>query len=149
MRKVAYGVFSGKKSSSEASKITDTESGGFEPPVRCRTHAFQACTFSHSVNSPSDERPTDLRMTWQVTTNTCNQDQSPLASLSVAGSCATSGPEPPQVRKEARVGMQRVCCRVPGGHFFWWRKPLRAGRYKSFLVTPNQVKQVKEGNTEQ
>ena len=26
---------------------------GFEPTVRCRTHAFQACTLSHSVISPS------------------------------------------------------------------------------------------------
>lgn len=29
------------------------ERGGFEPPVRCwRTHAFQACTLSHSDISP-------------------------------------------------------------------------------------------------
>ena len=26
---------------------------GFEPTVRCRTHAFQACTLSHSVISPN------------------------------------------------------------------------------------------------
>ena len=33
--------------------IKMAERGGFEPPVRCwRTHAFQACTLSHSDISP-------------------------------------------------------------------------------------------------
>ena len=27
--------------------------GGFEPPIRCRIHAFQACSFSHSDTSPN------------------------------------------------------------------------------------------------
>ena len=27
---------------------------GFEPTVRCRTHAFQACSFGHSDTSPRD-----------------------------------------------------------------------------------------------
>ena len=26
--------------------------GGFEPPIRCRIHTFQACSFSHSDTSP-------------------------------------------------------------------------------------------------
>ena len=28
------------------------ERGGFEPPLRFRKHAFQACAFSHSATSP-------------------------------------------------------------------------------------------------
>ncbi len=27
--------------------------GGFEPPIRCRIHTFQACSFSHSDTSPN------------------------------------------------------------------------------------------------
>ncbi len=33
------------------------ENGGFEPPVGFPTYAFQAYTFSHSVNSPALKRP--------------------------------------------------------------------------------------------
>jgi hypothetical protein len=29
------------------------ESEGFEPSIRCRIHTFQACSFSHSDNSPN------------------------------------------------------------------------------------------------
>src|SRR5437016_310886 len=39
-----------------------------------------------------------------------------LWSALVAGSYATGGSEPRQVRKEATVGAQHVCCRVPGDH---------------------------------
>lgn len=35
--------------------IIVAEKAGFEPAVRYyRTHAFQACTFNHSVTSPFD-----------------------------------------------------------------------------------------------
>ena len=27
--------------------------GGFEPPIRCRIHTFQACSFSRSDTSPN------------------------------------------------------------------------------------------------
>ena len=30
----------------------NAERGGFEPPLRFRKHAFQACAFSHSATSP-------------------------------------------------------------------------------------------------
>ena len=30
--------------------------GGFEPPIRCRIHTFQACSFSHSDTSPNFSR---------------------------------------------------------------------------------------------
>ena len=35
-----------------AIKKNMAEKEGFEPSVRCRTHAFQACSFSHSDTSP-------------------------------------------------------------------------------------------------
>ena len=31
---------------------TLAEKAGFEPAVRCRTHAFQACALNHSAISP-------------------------------------------------------------------------------------------------
>jgi hypothetical protein len=31
------------------------ERGGFEPPLRFRKHAFQACAFSHSATSPYND----------------------------------------------------------------------------------------------
>jgi hypothetical protein len=43
---------------------TLAERGGFEPPVRCRTHDFQSCTFGLSVTSPKfsfNRKRSDLR----------------------------------------------------------------------------------------
>src|SRR5262245_8164590 len=36
----------------EARSAPVAERGGFEPPVPFGTHAFQACTFNHSVTAP-------------------------------------------------------------------------------------------------
>ncbi len=51
-------LFSYTKKYSIKPKVGSTEYNlaerrGFEPPVRFRTHAFQACTFDHSDTSPS------------------------------------------------------------------------------------------------
>ncbi len=37
---------------SDSSSNNGGEGGGFEPPIRCRIHTFQACSFSHSDTSP-------------------------------------------------------------------------------------------------
>ena len=44
------GVHYAKKSSHfrTSSSLNMAVRGGFEPPIRCRIHTFQACSFSHS-----------------------------------------------------------------------------------------------------
>ncbi|CRH29717.1 hypothetical protein BN1182_BH_02500 [Pantoea ananatis] len=37
---------------SSGSSLKMAVRGGFEPPIRCRIHTFQACSFSHSDTSP-------------------------------------------------------------------------------------------------
>ncbi len=49
------GVHYAKKSSHfrTSSSLNMAVRGGFEPPIRCRIHTFQACSFSHSDTSPN------------------------------------------------------------------------------------------------
>ena len=44
--------------------VNVAERAGFEPAVAFTTHAFQACTFSHSVTSPSNLHYVFLRRGW-------------------------------------------------------------------------------------
>tara|TARA_B100000767_G_C19769289_1_gene539143 strand:+ start:3582 stop:3827 length:246 start_codon:yes stop_codon:yes gene_type:complete len=41
----------------------NAERGGFEPPLRFRKHAFQACAFSHSATSPDKQDGKDRKNT--------------------------------------------------------------------------------------
>ncbi len=49
-----YAIYE-KKSSyfRTSSSLNMAVRGGFEPPIRCRIHTFQACSFSHSDTSPN------------------------------------------------------------------------------------------------
>ncbi len=49
------GVHYAKKSSHfrTSSSLNMAVRGGFEPPIRCRIHTFQACSFNHSDTSPN------------------------------------------------------------------------------------------------
>ncbi len=40
------------RTSVQALNLNMAVRGGFEPPIRCRIHTFQACSFSHSDTSP-------------------------------------------------------------------------------------------------
>ncbi len=40
------------RTSVQALSLNMAVRGGFEPPIRCRIHTFQACSFSHSDTSP-------------------------------------------------------------------------------------------------
>ncbi len=42
-----------KKPVLSCSSLNMAVRGGFEPPIRCRIHTFQACSFSHSDTSPN------------------------------------------------------------------------------------------------
>jgi hypothetical protein len=46
-----FGTF-GNKKSRNCGMIRSAEREGFEPSLRFRKHAFQACAFSHSATSP-------------------------------------------------------------------------------------------------
>ncbi len=41
------------RTSVQALNLNMAVRGGFEPPIRCRIHTFQACSFSHSDTSPN------------------------------------------------------------------------------------------------
>ena len=42
------------------------EARGFEPPIHCCIHAFQACSFNHSDTLPSGMIITDIKYFYQI-----------------------------------------------------------------------------------
>jgi hypothetical protein len=105
-----------------ATRAHATETEGFEPSVSSHPHTI-------SSRAPSATRPrlqdrarssrasAHVQQYRESTVSCCVLGEGVSMRGPVAGSYATCGSEPRQVRKEATVGAQRVCCRVPGDHF--------------------------------